>query len=151
MAKKTFISKVTDPNATDGFIEFAQNRTLYADQFTDIDSIKEDKRVLFNAKSMKQVFEHYEPSKEDIPLETEEGGTIYEDFKFGQIKDFEDAKLIEQSEFLNSKKTKIDVYNSIVHQLKKNKNLRNTLKDDASKENLENALKALLIELENEE
>ena len=128
MAKKTFISKVTDPNATDGIIEFAQNRTLYADQFTDIDSIKED-----------------------IPLETEEGGTIYEDFKFGQIKDFEDAKLIEQSEFLNSKKTKIDVYNSIVHQLKKNKNLRNTLKDDASKENLENALKALLIELENEE
>ena len=33
----------------------------------------------------------------------------------------------------------------------KNKTLRNTLKDDASKENLKNALKALLSELEDAE
>jgi hypothetical protein len=59
--------------------------------------------------------------------------------------------LIEQSNLLSSKKAKIDAYNSVIRQLEKNKTLRNTLKDDASKENLKNALKALLTELENAE
>ena len=35
MAKKTVITKVLDADAQDGIIEFPQNRTLYADQFTD--------------------------------------------------------------------------------------------------------------------
>ena len=35
MARKTVISKVLDADAQDGIIEFPQNRTLYADQFTD--------------------------------------------------------------------------------------------------------------------
>ena len=35
MARKTVISKVVEENAQDGVIEFPQNRTLYADQFTD--------------------------------------------------------------------------------------------------------------------
>ena len=100
---------------------------------------------------MKDVFEHYQPSKDGIALETEEGGAIYESFEFKQIKDFEDDQLIEQSELLSEKKGKIDAYNSVIRQLEKNKTLRNTLKDDASKENLKNALKALLTELEDAE
>ena len=100
---------------------------------------------------MKEVFEHYQPSKEGIALETEEGGAVYENFEFKQIKDFEDEQLIAQSELLSSKKAKIDAYNSVIRQLEKNKTLRNTLKDDASKENLKNALKALLSELEDAE
>ena len=35
MARKTVITKVLDVDAQDGIIEFPQNRTLYADQFTD--------------------------------------------------------------------------------------------------------------------
>lgn len=151
MAKKTVITKVLDANAQDGIIEFPQNRTLYADQFTDIAPNTDEDREGFKAKSMKEVFEHYQPSKEGIALETEEGGTTYESFEFKQIKDFEDEQLIEQSELLSSKKAKIDAYNSVIRQLEKNKTLRNTLKDDSSKENLKNALKALLTELENAE
>ena len=64
---------------------------------------------------------------------------------------FTDEQLIEQSELLSSKKAKIDAYNSVIRQLEKNKTLRNTLKDDSSKENLKNALKALLTELEDAE
>ena len=60
-------------------------------------------------------------------------------------------QLIEQSELMSSKKAKIDAYNSVIRQLEKNKTLRNTLKDDSSKENLKNALKALLSELEDAE
>lgn len=151
MAKKTVITKVLDANAQDGIIEFPQNRTLYADQFTDVAPNTDEDREGFKAKSMKEVFEHYQPSKEGVALETEEGGAVYENFKFKQIKDFEDEQLIEQSNLLSSKKAKIDAYNSVIRQLEKNKTLRNTLKDDASKENLKNALKALLTELENAE
>ena len=151
MAKKTVITKVLDTNAQDGIIEFPQNRTLYADQFTDVAPNTDEDREGFKAKSMKEVFEHYQPSKEGIALETEEGGAVYENFEFRQIKDFEDEQLIEQSELLSSKKAKIDAYNSVIRQLEKNKTLRNTLKDDSSKENLKNALKALLTELEDAE
>ena len=151
MARKTVITKILDANAQDGIIEFPQNRTLYADQFTDVAPNNEEDREGFKARSMKDVFEHYQPSKEGVALETEEGGTVYEDFEFKQIKDFEDEQLIDQSNLLSSKKVKIDTYNSVIRQLEKNKNLRNALKDDASKENLKNALKALLTELENAE
>lgn len=151
MAKKTVITKVLDANTQDGIIEFPQNRTLYADQFTDVAPNTDEDREGFKAKSMKEVFEHYQPSKEGVALETEEGGAVYENFEFKQIKDFEDEQLIEQSNLLSSKKAKIDAYNSVIRQLEKNKTLRNTLKDDASKENLKNALIALLTELENAE
>lgn len=151
MAKKTVITKVLDANAQDGIIEFPQNRTLYADQFTDKAPNTDEERQGFKPKSMKEVFEHYQPGKDAVTLETEEGGAVYEDFEFRQIKDFEDEQLIAQSELLSSKKSKIDAYNSVIRQLEKNKTLRNTLKDDSSKENLKNALKALLSELEGAE
>lgn len=148
MARKTVITRVLPVDAQDGIIESPQNRTLYADQFTDNAPNTDEDRKGFQPKSMREVFEHYQPTKEGVALETEEGGAVYENFEFKQIKDFEDEQLIAQSELLSSKKAKIDAYNSVIRQLEKNKTLRNTLKDDASKENLKNALKALLSELE---
>lgn len=151
MARKTVISKVVEENAQDGVIEFPQNRTLYADQFTDIAPNTDEDREGFKAKSMKDVFEHYQPSKDGVALSTEEGGTVYEDFEFRQIKDFEDEQIIAQSELLSGKKAKIDAYNSVIRQLEKNKSLRNALKNDAARGDLKNALKALLAELEETE
>ena len=151
MARKTVITKVLDANAQDGIIEFPQNRTLYADQFTDAAPITEEDREAFKAKSMKEVFEHYQPVKEGVTLETEEGGVVYEDFAFKQVKDFDDEQLIEQSQLLSSEKAKIDAYTSVIRQLEKNKTLRNTMKDDKSKESLKNALKARIAELDDAE
>lgn len=148
MAKKTVISKVLDADAQDGIIEFPQNRTLYADQFTDDPPQGDEDREGFKAKSMRDVFEHYRPGKEGVELETEEGGTAYEDFEFKSIKDFEDEQLIAQSELLGKEKGKIEALNAIIAQLEKNKALRNALKDEAARGNLANALKALLAELE---
>ena len=148
MARKTVITKVLDAEAQDGIIEFPQNRTLYADQFTDDAPSSDEDREGFKAKSMKEVFEHYQPSKNGVTLETEEGGAVYEDFDFKSIKDFEDEQLIAQSELMSGAKGKIDAYNSVIRQLEKNKTLRNTLKDEAARGNLKNALKALLTELE---
>ena len=151
MARKTVISKVVEENAQDGVIEFPQNRTLYADQFTDSAPNTDEEREGFTAESMKDVFEHYQPSKEGVTLTTEEGGAVYEDFSFRQIKDFEDKQLIAQSEMLSGKKSKIDAYNSVIRQLEKNKTLRNALKDESAHKDLKNALKALLAEIEDAE
>lgn len=151
MARKTVISKVLDADAQDGIIEFPQNRTLYADQFTDEAPNTDEDREGFKPKNMKEVFEHYQPSKNGVALETEEGGAVYESFDFKSIKDFEDESLIAQSELLGAEKGKIDAYNSVIHQLEKNKTLRNTLKDAAARGNLKNALKALLAELDEAE
>lgn len=151
MARKTVISKVLDVEAQDGIIEFPQNRALYADQFTDEAPQTDEDREGFKAKSMKDVFEHYQPSKKDVALENEEGGAVYEDFDFKSLKDFEDDALIENSPLLNAAKGKIDAYNSVIRQLEKNKSLRNALKDEKAKGNLKNALKALLAEIEQAE
>lgn len=151
MARKTVISKVLDADAQDGIIEFPQNRTLYADQFTDEAPNTDDDREGFKPKNMKDVFEHYQPSKNGVALETEDGGAVYESFDFKSVKDFEDEALIEQSELLGAEKSKIDAYNSVIRQLEKNKTLRNTLKDEAARGNLKNALKALLAEIEEAE
>ena len=151
MARKTVITKVLDVDAKDGIIEFPQNRALYADQFTDEAPNSDEEREGFKAKNMKEVFEHYQPSKKGVTLETEDGGAVFEDFDFKQIKDFEDESLIEQSALLSGAQDKVDAYNSVIRQLEKNKTLRNTLKDEAARGNLENALKALLAELDEAE
>ena len=151
MAKKTVITKVLDADAQDGIIEFPQNRTLYVDQFTDKAPTTDEDREGFKPKNLREVFEHYQPSKEGVALETEEGGSVYEDFVFQQIKDFEDDRLIEQSPLLSEKKSKIDAYNAIIRQLQKNKPLRNALKDPASRESLLNVLKSLKREIEGAE
>lgn len=151
MAKKTVITKVLDVDAQDGVIEFPQNRTLYVDQFTDDAPTTDEDREGFKPKNLKEVFEHYKPTKEGVALETEEGGSVYEDFEFRQIKDFEDDQLIAQSAMLSDKKAKIDAYNSIIRQLQKNKPLRNALKDPASRESLLNVLRSLLAEIEEAE
>jgi len=148
MLKTTVITKVIDASATDGIIEFPQNKTLYVDQFTDTPPDCDEDRYSFKPKSISDVFKYYQPQKEGIQLETEEGNSIYQDFKFKNTKDFEDEQLISQSEYLNGQKSKIEAYNSVIHQLEKNKTLRNSLREQESKENLKNALKALLAELE---
>ena len=151
MARKTVITKVKDANAEDGIIEFPQNKTLYADQFTANAPNTDEDREGFKPKNMNEVFEHYQPNMSGVPLETEEGGTVYEEFAFKAIKDFEDESLIEQSELLSTAKGKIDALNSVIRQLEKNKTLRNTLKDEASRNSLADALKALLAEIEDAE
>ena len=151
MARKTVISKVLDVEAQDGIIEFPQNRALYADQFTDEAPQSDEDREGFKAKSMKDVFEHYQPSKSGIALENEDGGAVYEDFDFKSLKDFADEALIEQSALMGAAKDKIDAYNAVIRQLEKNKSLRSAMKDPGQRENLKNALQALLAEIEEAE
>ena len=151
MARKTVISKVLPAKAEDGIIEAPNNKTLYADQFTEEPPLNDEQRAGFKAKNMKEVFEHYQPQKGGVALETEDGGSVYENFEFKSVKDFEDEQLINQSPLLTKEQEKIDAFNSVIRQLEKNKSLRSTLKDASARSNLKNSLQALLAELEEAE
>lgn len=151
MAKKTVITKVLDVNAQDGIIEFPQNRTLYVDQFTDVEPYSDEEREGFKPKSMNDVFEHYQPSKEGVELKAEDGTPVEEDFQFRQIKDFEDDQIIKQSKLLTEEKAKIDGYYAIIQQLERNNPLKNALKDPEARAALLQTLKALQAEIENAE
>lgn len=150
MAKKTVITKLRDVNTQSNVIEFPQNRTLYADQFTDEGPISDEDRAGFAASSMKEVFGHYKPNK-NVDLTTEGGGTKEENFKFSSLKDFEDEQLIANSELLSAEQGKIDAYNAVIQQLEKNRTLQKAIKDESSRDDLKNALKALLAEIEDSE
>ena len=71
-----------------------------------------------------------------------------ENFKFTSVDDFDDKNLIEQSEYLHSQQEAVDAYKNIEQQLMKNKILKRAIADDDTRQNLVNALQALLAELQ---
>lgn len=146
MARKTVISKYTGLEAVDGVIEFPQDKTLYIDQFTDNPPIKPGE--VFRPKTVADVFDHYQPEKKDVRLTNREGQIVKENFKFRSINDFDDKNLIEQSSYLHGLQEAVDAYKNIEQQLIKNKVLKRALNDDESRQNLVDALKALLAELQ---
>ena len=148
MARKYVISKVLDGEAQDGIIEFPQNRTLYVDQFTDETPLMTEDNVPFKPKNMKDVFEHYNPTKR-VELEDEDGAVVSEEFAFTDLKDFEDEQLIANSKLLSEEQAKIEAYNTIARLMGKSKTMRTALRDDNTRANLREALKSLLTELEN--
>lgn len=117
MIRKKVITKVLDSNEDYNIIEAPQGNTLYADQFTDEAPCSDAEREGYKPKSIEDVFEHFQPSKKGIALETEEGEVVFEDFCFKSLRDFEDIQLIEQSNFLCGLKAKINVYNTLIRQL----------------------------------
>lgn len=145
MAKKTVISKRIDVESEDDVIGLSQQRTLYADQFSDGEKSIPDAQP-FEAKSMDSVFQHYQPSA-SVTLRDEEGQNVDEEFAFRDIKDFDDEQLIAQSDHLRSEKAKADAYNAIIRQLKQNNALKTALKDAQARNHLKDAIRALLKEL----
>lgn len=148
MATKTILARIKEESGTDEFLWLSQNRTLYADQFTENGPSNEKERKAINPKSMKDVFEYYQPQKTGVQLETEDDTPVVEDFQFQEIKDFEDEHLIENSSLLSKQKQLITTYDSIIRQLERNRMLKSVLKDNDARAVLKNTLMALIAELE---
>lgn len=148
MPQKTVITKVNELGGEDGIrVHFPQNRVLYADQFTGFPPDTVEERAVFSPSTIDDVFDHYRPSVERIFLTNEEGEFFYEDFSFGSINDFEDEKLIAQSEVLSNSVYKKETYYSIIRSLERNRDLRKLMSDKEGKEALKNVFKAMKAEL----
>jgi hypothetical protein len=148
MPQKTVITKVNELGEDSGIrLHFPQNRVLYADQFTGHAPDTSEEMAVFQPSTIDDVFAHYRPSIEGIALSNEDGELCYETFKFDSVDDFDDEKLIAQSETLSNSVYKKETYYSIIRYLERNRNLRKVLNDPEAKKALVNAMKAMRTDL----
>ena len=152
MPQKTVITKIVELGKDGGIsLYFPQNKVLYVDQLTGYAPDTSDERAIFRPSIIDNVFEHYRPCVEKVFLTNEDGECFYEDFCFSSMSDFDDDKLILQSETLSNSLYKSDAYYSIIRLLECNRELRRLLTDPEGKQALKEALKAMKSELTEQE
>lgn len=148
MPQKTVITKVNELGKDGGIsLYFPQNRVLYVDQLTGYAPDTSDERAVYSPSTIDDVFDHYRPCIEKVFLSNEDGECSYEDFRFSCISDFDDDKLIMQSETLSNSMYKKDTYYSIIRFLECNRELRRLLNDPEGKKALKETLKKMRLEL----
>ena len=148
MPQKTVITKVNELGKDGGIsLYFPQNRVLYVDQLTGYAPDTSDDRVVYSPSIIDDVFEHYRPCIEKVFLSNEDGDCSYEDFHFSCMTDFDDEKLIMQSDTLSNSLYKRDTYYSIIRTLECNRELRRLLSDPEGKQTLKETLKEMRSEL----
>ena len=131
--KENFISMAPDEESNAKVTPIDNNKTLMIDQYT-------------------SNVEPFKPSVE-VDFVDEEGGSVNEVLHFSELRDFEaqggKGKLVENSQFLSGVKKKIDTNAKIRKSIEQNRKLRDILKDNSSREELKEMLRAMLEELEN--
>lgn len=149
--KENFISMAPDEESSAKVSPIDNNKTLMIDQYT-ADAEPGNPELVENIQNIEDAFAHFKPSVE-VDFVDEEGGSVNEKLHFGELRDFEaqggKGKLVENSAFLSGVKKKIDTNVKIRKSIEQNRKLRDILKDASAKEELKEALRAMLEELEN--
>lgn len=148
--KENFISMAPDEESSAKVSPIDSNKTLMIDQYTtDVDP--GDPQLVENIQNINDAFEHFKPNV-DVTFTDEEGGSVEENLRFTELRDFEaqggKGRLVSNSQFLSGIKQKIDVTTKIRKNIEQNRKLRDILKDETSRGELKEMLKAMLEELE---
>lgn len=136
---------VQDTEAFEAFADIPQNRVLMAEKLTAEAPVKPE--VVEGLTTVEQVFEHFKPNIA-MDFETEDGATQKETLRFSNLGDFGVKGITAQSPFLNELTMKKEQFQKIIKQLKTNKLLKQAISKEDSKQNLINAINALIKELE---
>lgn len=148
--KENFISMAPDEQSNAKVSPIDCNKTLMVDQFTS-DAEPGNPELVEDIQSIGDAFAHFKP-KVNVDFTDEEGGTVSETLKFGELRDFEanggKGRLVENSEFLSGVKQRIDTNAKIRKSIEQNRKLREILKDEASRAELKEMLEAMLAEIE---
>jgi len=148
--RENFISKdlEDDPGAKVNAID--ANKTLIIDQYTDEAPVEAE--LFQDAKTMKDVFEHFKPSVE-VEFANEDGDIVPETLHFNEMKDFDvnggKGNLVMNSAFLSDIKIHADNSGKVRKQLEQSSKLRNIIQDAKAREDLKAMLQSMLDELEN--
>lgn len=129
----------------EGFVEISPNKTLFIQKLTNEAPIKPE--IVEGLQTVEQVFEYFKPAC-DVELDKEDGSTMKENFRFSGLGDFDTKNLTNQSAYLRNLSLENDAYLKIIKQLKTNKSLKNVIEKEETKTALVNALRALVLELE---
>lgn len=148
--KENFISMAPDQESNAKVSLIDQNKTLMMDQFTS-DAEPGNPEFVEDIQNIEDAFAHFQP-KVEVDFVDEEGGSVNETLKFGEIRDFQadggKGRLVQNSQFLSGVKAKIDVNTKIRKSIEQNRKLRDILKEEGSRQELKEMLQAMLAELE---
>ena len=147
--KENFISMAPDEESSASVSLLDTNKTLMIDQYTtDVEAGSPE--FVEETGTVGDAFAHFKPQVE-VAFTDEEGGSVTETLKFGEIRDFEaqggKGNLVKNSEFLSGVKSKIDTNVKIRKSIEQNRKLRDILKDAGSREELKALLESMLAEL----
>jgi len=108
--KENFISMAPDEESNAKVTPIDSNKTLMIDQYT-TDAEPGNPELVEDIQNINDAFAHFKP-KVEVSFTDEEGGSVTETLKFGELRDFEanggKGKLVENSEFLSGVKENID-------------------------------------------
>lgn len=133
-------------DAFEAFADIPQNRVLLAEKLTKDPPVKPD--IVQGLTDIISVFQHYNPHV-DMEFDTEEGTIRRETLQFRGLEDFGTKGITAQSPYLRELHMKQEQYHKIIRQLKTNKLLKQAIANSDTKENLIQALQALIRELDN--
>ncbi len=134
---------VKEPEAPQGVKLVPDNKTLVALPLNDEPDDEVDPQRL---KNMKEIFEHYKPSKE-VVLKSSDGESDDFNFQFNSLKDFTKDGLIGQSSMLQNQQSEEEIYSRFLDVLKNNESLQQILANEEQKQAFSELLATLIEEL----
>ena len=121
-----------------------QNKTLFVSALTGEEALKPE--FTQNLKTIKDVFEHYKPSKE-VEFIDDKGAPINNELRFNSISDFGRKGLINNSEYLKNLEAQKSEYQKFIKMLKI-KQMGNIINDVEAKASYIEILQSMIAELE---
>ena len=147
--KENFISMAPDEESNAKVSLIDQNKTLMMDQYTS-DVQPGTPEFVEGVTNINEAFDRFKPQVE-VNFTDAEGGTVTENLKFGELRDFEanggKGRLVDNSPFLSGTRKEIEVSAKVRKSIEKNRKLRDILADDQSRDELKQMLQAMLDEL----
>lgn len=132
-------------DASEGFTDIPQNRTLVVEKLTDNDPVKPE--IIGGLTTIEAVFEHFKPEKE-VEFQNMEGASSKETLRFAGLEDFGIKGITNQSSFLQGLTNEKNQYDKFLKQIKTNKVLMSVLNDATLRSEYLNALNSMIQELE---
>ncbi len=132
-------------DASEGFTDIPQNRTLLIEKLTDNDPVKPE--IVGGLLNINDVFDHFKPEKE-LEFMNEQGATSKETLRFAGLEDFGIKGVTNQSAFLQGLTNQKAQYDKFLKQVKTNKVLMSVMNDAELRQQYLNALNAMIQEIE---
>jgi len=136
-------ANVYEPDAPPQVKLVPDNKTLIALPFNEEHDDDVEPQQL---RSLKEIFEHYQPSKE-VVLKNTAGDEEDKVLQFTELKDFTKEGIINQSPILQNLQEQESVYSRMVDVLNNNQKLRNILSDETDTKNFLELIETLIEEL----
>lgn len=132
---------------SEAMAEIAPNKTLFIQKLTAEEPIRPQ---VVNIQTVEEAFSHFKPNV-DVEFTKQDGSTVSENLKFSSLGSFSLKNIVNESKYLKNVNLEHEAYLKIMKQLKTNKALKTVVENPETKEAFVNALRALAVELEENE